>query len=85
MTARELFHQQLNSRRDPERAYRLLSALAAIASAADCTPECPAKLPARLNACKNPNEAYDAAMTLVPMIRETVQQRRAQQKGGVEA
>lgn len=84
MTAREMFHQMLNSRRNPERAYRLISALAAVASAANDIPdgltsaECPANLTDRLNACDNPNEAYEAAMTLAPMIRETVQQRRVQ-------
>ena len=78
MTSREMFHQMLNSRSNPERAYKLLSGMAAAASAADSLPdsltseERVAKLTDRLNACKNPRKVYAAAMALAPIIRKIV-------------
>lgn len=74
---RAMFHQMLNSRRDPERAYAILSGMASIASAPEKTNN--EKLCEMINSCKNPRLVYNALLALAPIIREakTRQQREA--------
>ena len=72
--AREMFHQKLNSSKDPERSYALLSALAEgckqtkSASAANIE-----KLTARLNACKNRRQIFNFLKAIAPDVRAAVE------------
>ena len=72
--AHEMFHQTLNSSKDPERSYALLSALAEgckqteSASAANIE-----KLTARLNACKNRRQIFNFLKAIAPDVRAAVE------------